>query len=227
MSFDPDRVETITFDSFSTLVDPRSATTALEGRVEDPDPIVRRWHPLAVRYATVTNSLDAYRTYEELHRDALGYLLAERGVDVSDERIEEITAVYHDLDPFEDVRGGLQRLADGGYDLAILSNGEPDLLNSLLASADIADLIDETVSADEIRTFKPAAALYEHAAERTGTPVESIAHVAAGWMDVMGSMHAGMDGVWIDRNDTPWPTFDGRPDLRVESLSEFADALSA
>jgi len=44
------------------------------------------------------------------------------------------------------------------------------MLSSMVEHADIADLVADTVSADEVRTFKPAPEIYRHAAARTGTP---------------------------------------------------------
>lgn len=79
--------------------------------------------------------------------------------------------------------------------------------------------------ADEIQTYKPHAEIYRHAAARTGTPIEQIAHVSAGWFDVQGAMHAGMQGVWVNRKNTPWDPFAGKPDLMVESFHKLADAL--
>ena len=110
---------------------------------------------------------------------------------------------------FEDVRDGIKRLRDGGYDPYVVSNGNPEMLASMVEHADIGGLIKETISADEIQTFKPAGELYRHAAVRTGTPVDEIAHVSAGWFDVMGAVHAGIQGVRIDRKGTPWEPFDG------------------
>ena len=40
MAFDPDRVSTVTFDSYSTLVDVDAAERALADRVADPDAAV-------------------------------------------------------------------------------------------------------------------------------------------------------------------------------------------
>jgi len=74
--------------------------------------------------------------------------------------------------------------------------------------------------------FKPDAELYRHAAARTGTPIDEIAHVTAGWFDVMGAQHAGMQGVRVDRQATLWEPFDGEPDLTIDSLHELATALS-
>lgn len=225
MPLAPDRVRTVTFDSFSTLVDPRSAAVAIDDYFEDPEAMAVRWHSLAVQYATVANAIDTYSTYYRLHRDAIQYLLADVGHTVSTAELEEIVAVYHDLDPFDDVREGLERLHDAGYDLAVVSNGDPPMLDALIDGAGIGSLVDETVSADEIELFKPAAGFYEHAADRLDTPVDEIVHVGAGWGDILGCMHAGMQGVRVDRFGTPWPTFAGSPDATIDSLTEIDGLL--
>jgi len=173
MSFDPDRVSTVTVDSYSTLVDVEAAEQALA------------------------------------------------------DAVDEILAVYHELDVFGDVRDGIERLREGGYDCYVVSNGDPEMLASMVEHADIGDLIVDTISADEIRTFKPAAELYRHAAARTGTPIDEVVHVTAGWFDVMGARHAGMQGVRVDRKGLPWEPFDGEPDYTVESFHELAEALGA
>lgn len=227
MALQPDRVAVVSFDSFSTLVDPTSAADELVDVVDDPDTVARRWHPLAVRYAIVTNYIDAYRPYYDLHRDALAYLLEARGVRLPEGELDRITAAYHDLDPFDDVPGSLRRLHDAGYELAIVSNGDPEMLESLLSGTGTDDVVTTIVSADEIETFKPASELYEYAAGRIGVSTDRIAHVGAGWMDVMGCMHAGMQGIWIDRRGLPWPRFAGHPDLTVDSLHDLADTLDA
>lgn len=220
-------VTTVTFDSFSTLVDPRSAATALSDLVDDPDAVAAEWHDLAVRYATVATHLDTYRTYTDLHRDALAHLLADRGVAADEATVEAATAVYRDLDPFDDVADALARLDAAGYDLAVLSNGEPALLDAMLDAAGIADLVDEAVSAHEVRRFKPAVELYDHAADRLGVATDGMAHVTAGWGDVMGAVNAGMVGVWLNRDGDPWPRFDGDPALVAASLHDVADAFDA
>lgn len=160
-----------------------------------------------------------------MNRDALQYALDAHDVDVSTAERDAILAVYHELDVFDDVRAGIERLQEGGYDCYVVSNGNPAMLDSMVEHAEIGDLVEDTISADEIRTFKPNADLYRHAAGRTGTPIQEIAHVTAGWFDVMGATHAGMQGVWVDRKGTPWETFGTDPDLIIETFFELADAL--
>ncbi len=225
MTFDPERVTTVTFDSYSTLVDVDAAENALADRVADPEPVSRLWRARSLEYTFVANQIDAYQPFYEMNRDALQYALDVHDADISQAERDEILAVYHELDVFDDVRDGIEQLRDDGYACYVVSNGNPAMLSSMVQHADIEDLLEDTISADEVRTFKPDAELYRHAAARTGTPIHEIAHVTAGWFDVMGAQHAGMQGVRVDRQASPWEPFDGRPDLTVESLHELATAL--
>ncbi|MFB6353631.1 MAG: haloacid dehalogenase type II [Halobacteriales archaeon] len=225
MTFEPDRVSTITFDSYSTIVDVDAAEDALAARVPDPEPVATLWRARSLEYTFVANHIDAYQPFYEMNRDALQYALDAHDVDLETAERDDILAVYHELDVFDDVREGLERLREGGFDCFVVSNGNPTMLASMVDHAGIGDLIEDTISADEIRTFKPDPALYRHAADRTGAEVEAIVHVSAAWFDVMGAKHAGMQGVWVDRGGAPWDPFDGDPDLVVESFFELADAL--
>jgi 2-haloacid dehalogenase len=226
MPFDPDAVTTLTFDSYSTLVDVDAAEQALAARVEDPEPVSKLWRSRSIEYTLVSNHIDAYQTFYAMNRDALAYALDAHGVDLPDAEREEILSVYHELDVFPDVREGMERLRDAGYDLYVVSNGNPEMLDSMVSHADIGDLLEDTISADEVETFKPDAEIYRHAAARTGTPIEEMAHAAALWFDVQGAQHAGMQGIWMDRKDTPWEQFDGDPDLTVETIHDIADELA-
>ena len=225
MAFDPDRVTTVTVDSYSTLVDVESVEHALAEYVADPEPVSTLWRERSLAYTFVANDIDAYQPFYEMLRDALSAALAAHDIDLAESEREEILDEYHDLDVFDDVRDGIEQLRDGGYDCYVVSNGNPAMLDSMVEGAEIGDLIEDTVSADEIGTFKPDSAIYRHAAGRTGTPIDEIAHVSAGWFDVQGAMHAGMQGVWINRGDQQWEPFDGDPDLAVESFHDLADRL--
>ncbi|NKE35087.1 haloacid dehalogenase type II [Natronococcus sp. JC468] len=229
MALEPDSVETVTFDSYSTLVDVDAVESALEIHppVDDPAPISRTWRERSMQYTLVANHLDAYETFYEVNRDALEYALAAHGVDCDPEEREEILSAYHDLRVFDDVRESVERLRTAGYDCYVLSNGNPEMLESMIESAGIGDLLEDAISAHELETFKPAPELYRHAAGRTGTPIDGIVHVSALWFDVQGAVHAGMGGAWLDRKGYPEEPFGPDPDVVVEGLDELADTLEA
>jgi 2-haloacid dehalogenase len=227
MAFTPDQVTTVTFDSYSTLVDVDAAEAALAERVPDPEPVSMLWRSRSLAYTFVANQIDGYKPFYEINRNALQHALDAYGVDLTPAERDEILAVYHELEVFDDVRDGIQRLVDAGYDCYVLSNGNPEMLESMVDHADIGDLLEDTISADEIATFKPAAELYWHGAARTGTPIDEIADGTAGWFDVVGAAHAGMQSVWVDRKGTPWERFGNDPNLTIESLSELTAELDA
>ncbi|MFC6988109.1 haloacid dehalogenase type II [Haloplanus sp. GCM10025708] len=225
MGFDPSRVTVITFDSFSTLVDVDSTATAVEEYVDDPKQFARRWHSRAATYGMVANFTGSYESYYELHRDALEYLLEADGIAPSADVLDEMTAVYHEMRPFDDVRDGMAELRDAGYELGIVTNGNPSMIDSLLRTTDTEEFISRTISAHEIRRFKPAAELYEYAAEQFDADVTEMAHVGNGQFDVQGAMSAGMQGIWLDRQDSPEDPFGPAPDLTIRSLSELTSYL--
>ncbi len=229
MAFDADLVTTVTFDSYSTLVDVNAVEAALADHhaVDDPEPISRTWRERSIQYTLVGNQTDTYKPFYEVNRDALTYALSAHGIDATDEEREEILAAYHELEVFDDVRDGVERLRDEGYDCYVLSNGDPEMLVSMVDHAEIGDLITDTISAHELATFKPDSDLYRHAAGRTGTPIEHVAHVSALWFDVQGAIHAGMQGVRLDREGTPWEPFGDEPDQTVETIDELATELGS
>ena len=217
--------ETVTFDSYSTLVDVEAVEAALSDAVDDPQPVSNHWRSRSLLYTTVANEIDAYDTFYALNRAALEHALATHGVELSESEREAVLETYHELAVFEDVEAGLRALEEAGVDVYVISNGNPEMLSSMVDHAGIGGYLVDTISADEVATFKPATALYRHAAARTGTPVDRIAHVSALFYDVLGASHAGMTGVWLDRGKVPWDDFAGDPDAVVSDIREVGPTL--
>lgn len=226
MSLDPELVETVTVDSYGTLVDPTATESALAEFVSQPRPVAELWRSRSLTYTMVGNAIDSYQSFYDMNRDALSYALEYHGHDLDETDREDILAVYHELDPFEDVRGGIDELREAGYPVYIVSNGNPEMLASLVEHADLGSLIEDTISVHEIERFKPEPEIYRHAAARTGTPIDEIVHVAGPTFDVQGAKSAGMQSIWLDRNDDPWEQFGPSPDLVAETFHDVAEALS-
>ncbi|PSP39385.1 haloacid dehalogenase type II [Halobacteriales archaeon QH_7_65_31] len=221
---DTDRISTLTFDSYSTIVDVGSAVDVLAGHVADPERVAERWRSQSLLYSVVVNDVDSYEPFYELNRRALAHALETAGADVTETEREEILSVYLDLRVFSDVRAGLDRLTEA-YDCWVVSNGNPEMLDRMFEVADLHDRVEGYVSADEIGTFKPDGELYRHAAARIGTPIEELAHVTAGWFDVAGAEAAGMQAVWVNRDGGPYPNVGPDPSLEVDSFTALADEL--
>ncbi|WP_336363332.1 haloacid dehalogenase type II [Halalkalicoccus salilacus] len=228
---DPETVTTITVDSYSTLVDVSSQQEVLEEYVdgiEDAEEVSRLWRHQYILYSVIANDIDEYRPFWELIGQGLRYALESHGHDVpADVRDEIRRTVYEDrIAVFEDVTDGIGRLIDAGYEVYVVSNGTPEMLEHLLEAANLDGVVTDAVSADEVETYKPDPAIYRHAAERTGTPIGEILHASGGGMrDVWGAKHAGMQTAWLSRPDKRLPREHlGRdPDVVVEDFHDLAD----
>jgi 2-haloacid dehalogenase len=218
-----DDIDVVSFDSYSTVVRVESAATALEQYVTEPRELAREWHTQAAVYGIIGNEIGIYRDYIEVHRDALEYLLAEREIDLEPGELDDIVAIYHDLEPFEEVKEGLVTLVDAGYRIGIISNGTLEMLQSLVRSIGAESLITATVSADTVKTYKPHKDLYSHAAEQFRADPSAVVHVSNGYFDVLGAMNAGMSGVWLNRQARPPQPFGPEPD---ETVGSFDDLLA-
>lgn len=221
MGIDTSNVDSIAFDSFSTLLDVESSKKALEEYTDNPLEVAQVWRQRALFYSVIANHL-GYETYFDLHQFGLQYASDLYDLNLSEAEIQEINEVYYDLEPFDDVQPVMERLRDAGYDLYIISNGDPEMLDALVETADIGDVLGGVISADEIETLKPSAELYRHAAERAGTPAERMIHVSAAVFDVQGAQNVGMQGVWINRKGIPMDPYGETPDLVINSLNDLA-----
>jgi 2-haloacid dehalogenase len=230
-----DDVETVTVDSYSTLVDVDSQADVLADHVDSLDAreaeaVSGTWRTQYLVYSMLVNDIDAYRPFRELVDHGLAYALAAHGHEADAEtRAAVATAVYEDrLAVFDDVRPGVERLVDAGYPVYVLSNGSPGMLDHLVEAAGVGGLLSDTISADEVETYKPKAELYRHAAARTGTPIGRVLHVSGGSMrDVWGAKHAGMRTAWLARPEKRLPreSLGPEPDAVVERLTAVADRL--
>lgn len=230
-----EEISTVTVDSYTTLVDVDAQEAVLAEYVDglaDPESVSRTWRSRAIQYTMIANDIEAYRPFSELLGLALEYALQSNGHEVDPAVREEIrTTVYEDrLAVFDDVRPGLERLVEAGYPVYILSNGDPTMLEHLVAAASLDGIVSEAISADGVQTYKPDPGIYRYAADRIGTDIGDILHVSGGSMrDVWGAKHAGMRTAWLNRPEKHFPreSLGVAPDMQVESFLDLADRLAA
>lgn len=225
MPFEPDRVNTVLVDSYSTLVDELSTKEALAEYTDAPEEVARIWDLRGSIYGIAATLLGEFKPTRDRYRVSLDYTLQAIDADISEAERQEILESVDELRVFDDVRGGLERLTESGYEVYVLSNGDPEMLDELVTHAGIDDLVSDTISAADAGACKPDRKLYRHAAHRANTAVSNIAHVTASWYDVQGALYTGMQGVWINRAGYEWEDILKDPDLEIETFHEFADEL--
>ena len=109
------------------------------------------------------------------------------------------------------------------YKLVVLSNGDPDMLETAKLYHGIA--FDRVISAAEASSFKPHVATYTKAAELLGLKMDQILFVANHAFDCIGAKSAGMRTAFIDRRRRPFGETPHQPDILVLNMTELAAAI--
>lgn len=224
-------VRALVFDVFGTLVDWRSAVAEafLASGVEgDPEELADAWR---ARYrpilAEVNEGSRPWGDFDELHLVTLDALLAERGVELPPEERRRLVGTWHRLDPWPDVRPGLEALRRRRV-VATLSNGSVALLVDLARHGDLR--FDCVLSAELVRAYKPAPEVYEGAARLLGVEPAGLMLVAAHPWDLDGARRAGLQTAFVDRPLEYGPGSEARedPDADVSAgdLLELAERLA-
>jgi len=110
------------------------------------------------------------------------------------------------------------------YKIAVLSNGDPDMLEAARVFHDIP--FDALISVADANSFKPHVATYTKAAEIMGVAMDEVLFVANHAFDCIGAKSAGMHSAFIDRRMRPFGMTPHQPDIVVPDMKSLADALA-
>jgi len=213
------------FDAYGTLFDVHSAVGRLKPQIgEKADTLSELWRTRQLQYTWLRALMGRHVDFWRITGDALDYALAATGVDPGPIR-EPLMQAYLALDAYPEVPDVLRRLRGGGLKTAILSNGEPKMLQSGANSAGIDDLLDAILTVEEVGVFKPHPRVYQVAVDRLGVRPDEIAFQSSNAWDVNGAATFGLRPVWINRAGAPPERLPGDAEHELRDLSGLPDLL--
>jgi 2-haloacid dehalogenase len=223
-------VKVLMFDLYGTVVDmQRGLTEAVtpylkgKGWSGRPDALVTWWRRTHFENSMIDALLHRDHTpYREIGRRALSYTLERAGIPHTREEVLALVSEIERLKPFPDVVAALTQLKRR-YQLVILSNGDPDMLEAARPHLGVA--FDRAISVAEAGSFKPHVATYRKASELLGLPPDCILFVANHAFDCVGAKAYGMRTCFVDRRKRPFGEWPYQPDLIVADFAELAATL--
>jgi 2-haloacid dehalogenase len=224
-------LKVLTFDLYGTVVDMQGGLTKIaapflqkKGWPGKPGSFVTWWRRTHFENSMIDALLDRGHTpYREIGRRAVTLTLERAGIEHTQDEVRSLVAEIEKLRPFDDAPEALERLSQR-YTLAILSNGDADMLEN--AKPCIGHRFDQYISIAAAGYFKPHAATYRKAAELLGVEIGAIMHVANHAFDCIGAQAQGMRGAYINRRDRPYEDTPYQPSIVVSNLTELANALT-
>jgi 2-haloacid dehalogenase len=124
-------------------------------------------------------------------------------IDLSADQRDQLMQTYLTLKAWPDVLPALKALRDAGIRMAFLSNFTDAMLDAAVRNSGLEGLLEDHLSTDQVRAFKPDPRAYQMGVDAFKLPKEEIAFAAfAGW-DVAGARWFGYPTFWINRLNLP------------------------
>ena len=213
------------FDAYGTLFDVHSAV-ARGGSVlgERAQAVSDLWRQKQLEYTWLRSLMDAHVDFWQVTGDSLDYALAAHGI--QDRALRDgLMELYLSLDAYPDVATCLKDLRTGGKATAILSNGEPRMLEAAVRSAGLTELLDEVLSVESVGIYKPDSRVYQLAVDRLSVAAERICFVSTNPWDASGAANFGFKVAWLDRFAKQPDRLPGDISATITSLAELPALL--
>ena len=241
-------IDAFVFDAYGTLYDVHSVYEITSQEFpEHGELITQVWRLKQLEYTWLRAQMQSYRSFWEVSEESLIYTLKAIGLPTDKAIIDRILDKYLHLDPYPDCLDALDSLS--GVPLAILSNGNQEILDALVRNTQLDSKLAAVISVDSVRTFKPSPKAYELVEKRLNVKPGNVMFVSSNSFDATAAKQFGFQVSWIERvtpqamaaeiaaKDVVDPTtmfkllrmqlenLDLEPDHRLSSLSELVSLI--
>ncbi|RFU45524.1 (S)-2-haloacid dehalogenase [Paraburkholderia sp. DHOC27] len=213
----------VIFDAYGTLFDVHSVVAAAEQMFPGHgDALSQLWRQKQIEYSQLRTLADPagarYQPFWNITLDALRFAALKLGLTLNRAAEKRLMDEYACLSAFPDAVPTLRELrqlhqpgaqaedvAQSGSTpgLAILSNGNPQMLDVAVKSAGMTGLFDHVLSVDTVRAYKPARAAYSLGTAAFAAQPREIVFVSSNGWDVAGATWFGYTTFWLNRQGAP------------------------
>jgi 2-haloacid dehalogenase len=219
-------IRAVVFDVYGTLFDVHSPVHKLAGEIgEKAFSLGSLWRQKQLEYTWLRSLMGTHADFWVVTRDALDFALAE--LDINESGLaDELMTLYLKLDAFPEVAAALGVLRERGKRLAILSNGSPSMLDSILRHAGLDRTFEHVLSAEEVGIYKPSRRVYRLAMQRFHIQdAPSICFVSANTWDAQAAAQFGFQVVRIARLPKRDDNIPGKVARIITGLGELVECV--
>jgi 2-haloacid dehalogenase len=213
-------IQAIAFDAYGTLFDVYSIGALAEklfpGR---GTALAELWRDKQIEYTRLRTLCSTYKPFWEVTQDALVFSCKKLGLDLTLEAQSNLMGQYAQLRAFPENLGVLQQLRSIGLKLAILSNGNPQMLDAAVEAAGMRGIFNHILSVDAVKKFKTAPEAYQLAPDVFGLSPKNILFVSSNCWDACGATWFGYTTFWVNRANAPLEELGVTPDAMGPDMS--------
>jgi len=220
-------IKACVFDAYGTLFDVHSAVGKYTERLGDvAEQVSAIWRTKQLEYTWLRSLMKQHADFWQVTQDGLDYALDVFSITDRELRNDLIDA-YLNLKCYPEVPDTLAKLKDSGRQIAVLSNGSPAMLEAVVKSSGLEDLVQTILSVEMVGVFKPDPAVYQLAVDRLGVKAAEIVFMSANAWDAVGARAFGLRVAWINRFAQRPERLPFQPDTEIKTLAELPGLLMA
>lgn len=206
-------IQAIVFDAYGTLFDVYSIGAMAEKLFPKRGAsLAELWRDKQIEYTRLRTMCSMYKPFWEVTQDALVFACKKLKLDLTLDAQNMLMGQYAKLQAFPENLDMLQQLKAMGMKLAILSNGNPEMLNAAVQAAGMQEVFNYILSVDSVKKFKTAPEAYQLAPDVFGLSAKNILFVSSNCWDACGATWFGYTTFWVNRTDAPVEELGVKPD---------------
>ncbi len=209
------------FDAYGTLFDVHAAVRRhAEALGPDAPRFSETWRAKQLEYTWVRSLAGRYRDFWSLTEESLDFCFA--AFPSADRALRpKLLEAYRRLDCYQEVPELIRTLRREGRQLAILSNGTPEMLQAAVSAAGLDGSFDAILSVDPISIYKTDARVYDLVTTHFRVYPDAVSFQSSNRWDVAGAAAYGFRAVWINRSGAP----DEYPDMTPAAVLPSLEGL--
>jgi 2-haloacid dehalogenase len=213
-------IKACVFDAYGTLFDVHSAVGRHRERLgENASAVSALWRTKQLEYTWLRSLMQRHADFWQVTADALDYSLDSFGISDAALR-EDLLNAYLRLDCYPEVVDVLSTLKQASLQLAILSNGSPQMLEAVALGNKLDKLLDANLSVESVGIFKPDPRVYQLAVDELGVAPEQISFQSSNAWDAAGAASFGFKVAWINRFGQRRERLPDAPHAELHTLAE-------
>ncbi|MEM9781331.1 MAG: haloacid dehalogenase type II [Pseudomonadota bacterium] len=221
------------FDAYGTLFDVGAAVRDAAGEdafqtlAEHGPALAETWRQKQLGYSWLRAAYGCHTDFWTVTSQALDFALEAHGLGGNEDLRARLLQLYWELKPYGEVHRVLSSLKAQGMRLAILSNGAPDMLEAAVDSAELGDVFDAVLSAEQVGVFKPDPAVYALVENVFGLPRRDVLFVSSNCWDACAAAGFGFRTLWVNRRSEPLDRMPWRPEFMAENLTRLPNTVES
>jgi len=218
----------IAFDAYGTLFDVYSvAQLAEELFPSHGQALALMWRDRQIDYTRLVTMSDPnpngskyYLPFWDLTVRSLRYVCKRMNLHLTPESEQRLMNQYANLISFDDCLTVLKTIKGSGLSTAILSNGNRDMLSTVVERNGLKPYLDKIVTIEEVRLFKTTPQSYALLLKAFPVEKNEILFVSSNAWDALAAKWYGFDVFWVNRFQHPFEEIGEKPDFEGVSLTE-------